>query len=250
MEKGPIDAPSRAGALLRARTSSSRSSRSTIRRWREGGSAGRHAAPKPRPPAPATHATSLSRLARHSLKTLPPASATSNSRLPARHHKPPPSRRSLSHNPALPPSSSWPPTNPRPPACHHTTCPPTSRLQTPPLPLAHSSPQTPPAHPPRPPSPCTPTRLPMSKNPPFPSPTTQQGKELTLRSLCSTSRPLNCVNPREHRESSPEVPGGLNCDTVTVVKEKLLDSPCGQGRPYPNAQGWGHGTCEPGRAQQ
>lgn len=34
---------------------------------------------------------------------------------------------------------------------------------------------------------------------------------------------LNCVNP-EH-ENAPEVPvKGLNCDTVTQVKEKLLDA--------------------------
>lgn len=34
---------------------------------------------------------------------------------------------------------------------------------------------------------------------------------------------LNCVNPEN--ENAPEVPvKGLNCDTVTQVKEKLLDA--------------------------
>ena len=38
-----------------------------------------------------------------------------------------------------------------------------------------------------------------------------------------TPQTLNCVNPEN--ENAPEVPvKGLNCDTVTQVKEKLLDA--------------------------
>lgn len=44
---------------------------------------------------------------------------------------------------------------------------------------------------------------------------------LTL--LPSHPQTLNCVNPEN--ENAPEVPvKGLNCDTVTQVKEKLLDA--------------------------
>jgi hypothetical protein len=47
------------------------------------------------------------------------------------------------------------------------------------------------------------------------------GGRLTLP--CPFPQTLNCVNPEN--ENAPEVPvKGLNCDTVTQVKEKLLDA--------------------------
>lgn len=54
-----------------------------------------------------------------------------------------------------------------------------------------------------------------------PSPPAREGEGAdALRSHLQT---LNCVNPEN--ENAPEVPvKGLNCDTVTQVKEKLLDA--------------------------
>ena len=54
---------------------------------------------------------------------------------------------------------------------------------------------------------------------PRPLPSEAQGADLAF----SHPQTLNCVNPEN--ENAPEVPvKGLNCDTVTQVKEKLLDA--------------------------
>lgn len=45
----------------------------------------------------------------------------------------------------------------------------------------------------------------------------------SLRDLIFFSQILNCVNP--DNENSPEIPVKvLNCDTITQVKEKILDA--------------------------
>ena len=75
----------------------------------------------------------------------------------------------------------------------------------------------------RPPArPCTPKLTHVSMSPhPSPAHRPVRRRELTLRS--PTPQTLNCVNPEN--ENAPEVPvKGLNCDTVTQVKEKLLDA--------------------------